>query len=117
MCQRVFGARLNLGGVLHVPLIGIGIVALDQLLIGNRVCRRPKTCRTDNGFHMFPLMYLINRLLSAALPFSLGLITQALTRLISMTIHGVVIYHADGLHEGVEDDGADEFEPAFFQAL
>ena len=117
MGQRVFGARLNLGGVLHVPLIGIGIVALDQFFIGDRICRCPKTCRADNGFHMFPLMYLINRLLSAALPFSLGLITQALTRLISMTIHGVIINHADGLHESIEDDRADKFEPAFFQVL
>jgi len=30
-----------------------------------------------------------------------------------MTIHGVVIDHADGLHVGVDDGGADEGEAAF----
>ena len=36
---------------------------------------------------------------------------------IDMTIRAVVIDHADGLHKGIEDDGADEFEPAFFEVF
>ena len=30
---------------------------------------------------------------------------------------GVIVDEADGLHPGVDDDGADEFEAAFFQGF
>ena len=35
--------------------------------------------------------------------------------LISKTIDDVIVDHADGLHEGVADSGADKVESAFFQ--
>jgi len=34
-----------------------------------------------------------------------------------MAVHGMIIDHANGLHEGVEDNGADKFEAAFFEVL
>ena len=33
---------------------------------------------------------------------------------IDMAIRTMVIDHADGLHEGIENNGADKFEPALF---
>ena len=53
--------------------------------------------------------------------FSLGLIlavlAKLLTRLISVTVHGVIIDHADGLHKGIEDHRADKFKSAFLHIL
>ena len=34
-----------------------------------------------------------------------------------MAVYGVVIDHADGLHEGIENDGANKFEAAFFHVF
>ena len=39
------------------------------------------------------------------------------TRFIHMAIRTVVVDHTDGLHEGINDDGADKFEAAFFRSL
>ena len=36
---------------------------------------------------------------------------------ITKTVRGVVIDHADGLHEGVDDSGAYEGETALFQVF
>ena len=48
---------------------------------------------------------------------------QALTAMLALDLFsakanwGVVVYDADGLHPGVDDDGADEFEAAIFEGF
>ena len=131
--QGVFGACFNLGCVIVIPFIDIGVETFDQFIIGYAVFGGPETSGGDYGCHelssldRFPCGRCVGNpdSLCYARPqgwpqalIGLGLDHPLVATIrIGVAVDPVVIDHADGLHEGIDDDGADEFEPAVFQVF
>ncbi len=49
------GAACDLGIVLGVELVGVGVVARDQFVVADRVRRRPLADAADDYRHLFVL--------------------------------------------------------------